>query len=50
MPVARPFNWLLTVLALIMPAAILSDAEGADCEKRETADEVTAQVVFRHFI
>ena len=50
MPFARPFGWLLTILALIMPAALPVDAEGAGRETNETANEVTARVVFRHFI
>ncbi|MDO9428429.1 MAG: hypothetical protein Q7T93_16555 [Methylobacterium sp.] len=50
MPFARSFSWLLTILALLVPTAMLGDTKGPDCETSETADEVGAKVVFRHFI
>ncbi|MDR7036127.1 hypothetical protein J2X36_000865 [Methylobacterium sp. BE186] len=47
---ARPFRWLLTLTALVIPAFAATCREGGLRQASPVKPEATSSVVFRHYI
>ena len=50
MTAAHPFRWLLTLVALLMPTALMTCRAAVDGEETAAKQEAATEVVFRHYI